>query len=65
VQDALLCNDLDAPSAHGCRKDLGSLETPLTGIIVAGLSYALHDLLDWLAIVAGNLQPKPAPTTPM
>jgi hypothetical protein len=42
-------------------KSLGTLQTPLAGILVAGLSYALHDLLDWLARVAGNLQPKTTP----
>lgn len=47
--------------------DLGSLQVLqplLTSIIVAGLSYALHDLLDWLAQVAGNLQPKPVIAQP-
>lgn len=42
--------------------DLGptiqSLQPALTSVIVTGLSFALHDLLDWLAIVAGNLQAK-------
>lgn len=45
--------------------DLGptmqSLQPFLTSVIVTGLSFALHDLLDWLAIVAGNLQAKSAP----
>lgn len=45
-------------------KSLGALQPALTGIIVTGLSFALHDLLDWLATVAGNLQPKPAPARP-
>ena len=43
--------------------DLGSLQglqPVLTSVVVAGLSYAIHDLLDWLAQVAGNLQPKKA-----
>ncbi len=47
--------------------NLGSLEILqpyLTSIVVAGLSYALHDLLDWLAYVAGNLQPAPASAHP-
>jgi hypothetical protein len=47
--------------------DLGSLQALqplLTSVIVAGLSYALHDLLDWLAQVAGNLPPKPVPAQP-
>lgn len=43
-------------------KSLEGLQPALTGIVIAGLSYALHDLLDWLAKVAGNLQPKPVPT---
>ena len=41
-----------------------SLQPFLTSVVVAGLSYALHDLLDWLAKVAGNLQPKPVPAQP-
>jgi hypothetical protein len=44
--------------------DLGptiqSLQPALTSVVVSGLSFALHDLLDWLAIVAGNLQAKSA-----
>lgn len=41
-----------------------ALQPALTSVVVAGLSYALHDLLDWLAKVAGNLQPTPAAATP-
>ena len=48
--------------------DTGSiqaLQPALTSVVVAGLSYALHDLLEWLAQVAGNLpQAKPAAVTP-
>jgi hypothetical protein len=47
--------------------DLGaiqSLQPFLTSVVVAGLSYALHDLLEWLAQVANNLQPKAAPAQP-
>lgn len=43
--------------------DMGAiqaLQPALTSIVVAGLSYALHDLLDWLAKVADNL-PKSQP----
>src|SRR5579859_4952579 len=38
-----------------------SLQPFLTSVVVAGLSYALHDLLDWLAQAANNLQPKTGP----
>lgn len=41
-----------------------ALQPVLTTVVVAGLSYALHDLLEWLAKVAGNLQPKPAAVSP-
>ena len=47
--------------------DTGSiqaLQPVLTSVVVAGLSYALHDLLEWLAQVAGNLQPKPTAAQP-
>jgi hypothetical protein len=47
--------------------DMGSiqaLQPVLTSVVVAGLSYALHDLLEWLAKVADNLQPKPATVQP-
>lgn|SRR5690348_13274159 len=47
--------------------DTGSiqaLQPALTSVVVAGLSYALHDLLEWLAKAADNLQPKPGTAQP-